>query len=149
MIYSALGAFRLTKARLERNPQPQTDRTAAVDSFLRKGRRCMPKAEHRIVVTPDSGEGWHLGIRIDRNAKRTEIRETAVSKIQIRHPDRVIEDVIEVGAESGRYSLPKFKVLVQPKIDAPGSRPPQEVLSGDCRIIKNVRSHRRRSKRIW
>src|SRR6185369_2420262 len=80
------------------------------------------------------------------HVESAKVSETAVSEIQIRHPYRVIENIIEVGAQGRSHSFADLEVLVQAEIDAPRPRPPQEVLSGYCRVGKDIRAHRRRCK---
>ena len=136
---------------LKCDSQSQPNCAAAVNSFLREGLRCF--SEFRVWRNLEARGVARINfkLRLKRigiylDVKSTKIRKAAVCEIQVRHPYRVIENIVEVSAESRCHSLSNFEILVQPEIDAPSSRSPQEILSGDCRIIENIGAHGRRRK---
>src|SRR3954462_11665164 len=60
----------------------------------------------------------------------------------------MIENIVNVSAQIGGYSLPKFKVFVQTQIHSPGTGSPQNVAFCDLWIVKETGAHGRRSKCI-
>src|SRR5581483_2020485 len=106
---------------LEGDSKPQTCRAAAIDSFLRESRESTGEIRVRIYILQ------HRPQRrlINSNIESTQVRKTTVREIQVRHPYRVVEDVIEVRTERCCYPLAELEVLVKPEVYSPCSRSPQ------------------------
>src|SRR4051794_984751 len=60
----------------------------------------------------------------------------------------MIENIVNVSAQIGGYSLPKFKVFVQTQIHSPGTGSPQNIAFCHLAIVKEIGAHGRRSKCI-
>src|SRR6266568_5646435 len=128
---------------LERDPQPQPGGAAAVHTFLGECGERTPEVLVGVYIFQDRLEGG-----IYHDIKAAKIRKATVCEIQVRHSYWVIEDIVEVGTQSGSHALAEFKVFMHTQIHPPRPRSPQEVLSGDSRVVKNVCAHGRRRKRI-
>src|SRR5439155_1654264 len=61
----------------------------------------------------------------------------------------MIEDIVEVGAKAGDYSLADFEVLVHSKVYSPASRAPEKVSFGDSRVVKYIGAERRWTEGTW
>ena len=61
----------------------------------------------------------------------------------------MIEDIVEVSAKAGDYSLADFEVLVHSKVYSPASRTPEKVSFGDSSVVKYIGAEWRRTERTW
>src|SRR6266496_3113160 len=126
--------------------QSQTRRAATIDALLREGSVCFPEIRVCIVVfvcqcrrgSWDNRQISDIGEQVETPAK-----------ISIRHADWMIEDIVEVGAKAGHYSLADFEILVHSKVYSPASRTPEKVSFGDSRVVKYIGAEWRRSERTW
>src|SRR5262249_46973304 len=63
--------------------------------------------------------------------------------VRVRREQRMVEEVVHVGAELQGDAFGGVKILVKTKVQAPSAGSPKHIALGNRRIAENVRAHRR------
>src|SRR3954469_19790161 len=129
------------KRRSKCNSQAQTNRTPAVYALLRE--RLKQATEVGVVVNLCGNDLQSVRINSNREIPEKSKWPSATTVITIRGPQRMVENIVHIGANTRNDALPKVQILVQAKIYAPSARTVQEIALGNFGIVKNIRAHRR------
>ena len=105
---------------LERNPEPESNRAPAIDAFLTESIEKTPE----VVVGVHIRNEWlqRAGINSDIEISKHCKRSAAAAVVTVGRPQRMIEEIINIGAQCGDYSLAESEVLMDAKVYAPRAR---------------------------
>ena len=102
-----------------------------------------------LILTSEAAIGSTAPVLwIDPDAKVAQLRECAATaaEVGIRCEQRVIENVIEIRSEGRNHALSDWEGLVDTQIHAPCSGPRQHISLSHGRVVKQIRSDRRKTE---
>src|SRR5262245_12837000 len=124
----------------EGQPQRKTNSAATINVLLTEAVEEPAKirfAINAVRVDLDLLRRW-----IDADVEAAQVADFG-GGIEVGRDKRVIEDVVELRAESQLRLLAKSEGLVDPQVRSPGSRPSEQIAPGDFGIVEHIRTHRR------